>query len=45
MKYFCREGLDSPNQIEPAQQIKFYAHAIFQNFRGQAKRPLGKSFD
>jgi hypothetical protein len=25
---FCREGLDSPNQIESLQQIKFYAHAI-----------------
>ena len=25
---FCGQGLDSPNQIESLQQIKFYAHAI-----------------
>jgi len=44
-KYFCEGGLDSPNQIESLQQIKFYAHAIFRASGGKAKRPAGKSFD
>jgi hypothetical protein len=26
-KYFCRGGLDDPNHVDPAQQIRVYAQA------------------
>jgi hypothetical protein len=28
-KYFCEGGLDDPNQLESAQQIRILAHADF----------------
>jgi hypothetical protein len=27
-KYFCKGGLDDPNQLESVHEISFYAHVI-----------------
>jgi hypothetical protein len=32
-KYFCKGGLDDPNQIEMAEEIRFFAHADLRGLR------------